>query len=436
MRHVGTRSLGSVGALALVGLMVTFGLTATGIGAASAKDPGVTAKAVTLGYIFNETGVAGSTFKNAGKACQARVDRQNANGGVNGRKIKMEIVDDQSSGANLTAAKDLVENRKVFAVVNNSAFAFLSYRYLLDSKIPLIGAGYDGTYYGQPGNEDLFSPSGNTAPFDGSSFDNISKVMKKLGATKVAALAYAVVASGGAAAKSFQQYAVPAAGLKAVYTNTSVDYGTTDVGPLVLGIKNAGADAVFLPMVASTNFAVVQGLEQNGVDMKANVLATGYGQDLLDSPIAKTLGPNTVLINSFKPVELETKATTRFQADLKKYAGLTGVPDYGVYTGYIACELAILGLQRAGATPTRQGFIDGLHRLGTYDQAGLACQPVDISLENFGKFPSTGCQYFLQVKDGKFVPYPRTGKPIIGNLVGDPSILSHGATTATTTATP
>ncbi len=37
------------------------------------------------------------------------------------------------------------------------------------------------------------------------------------------------------------------------------------MGPLVLGIKNSGADAVYLPMVAATNFAVVQALEQNGV---------------------------------------------------------------------------------------------------------------------------------------------------------------------------
>ena len=52
-----------------------------------------------LGFIFSETGAAGSTFKNAGKACQARIDRENAKGGVNGRKIDMEIIDDAGAGA-------------------------------------------------------------------------------------------------------------------------------------------------------------------------------------------------------------------------------------------------------------------------------------------------------------------------------------------------
>jgi ABC-type branched-subunit amino acid transport system substrate-binding protein len=424
--------------VAIAGL-ASVGLLATGAGAQSGNDPGVTAKAVKLGYIFSETGVAGSTFKNAGKACQARIDRQNANGGVNGRKIEMEFVDDASSAANLTAAQDLVQNRDVFAVVNNSSFAFLAYRYLLGAGVPIIGGGYDGTYYGQKGNEDIISSLGNGAPFTGLGYDTAAKVMKQLGATKTAALGYGASASSTASAKSTQDYSAPAQGLKPVYTNTTVDFGTTDVGPLVLGIKNSGADAVYLPLVAASNFAIVQGLAQNGVDMKANVLATGYGQDLLDSPIASTLKPNSVLFSTYKPVEIKDKATKQFQADLKKYAGITGVPDYGQYLGYITCELAILGLQNAGKTPTRQGFIDGLHKLGSYDAAGLSCQPIDISPAGFGKAPSKSCSYFEYVKDGKFVVMNK-GKPYIGNLVGPEAALKANATgnpdlvTATTAA--
>ena len=389
MHHRSKRFLSAAAAVALAST-VTFGLTATGATAASKNDPGVTKKSVKLGYIFSETGVAGSTFKNAGKACQARIDRQNAKGGVNGRKIQMEIVDDASSGANLTATQDLVKNRNVFAVVNNSSFAFLSYRYMLDQGVPMVGGGYDGTYYGQKGNEDIISALGNAAPFTGLSYDYTAKVMKKLGAKKVAALAYGSSASSTASAKTLQDYAVPSVGLEAVYTNTSVDFGTSDVGPLVLGIKNSGADAVYLPMVASSNFAVVQGLDQNGVKMKANVLATGYGQDLLDSPIASTLKSNTVLYQTYKPVEVKDKATKQFQADLKKYAGLTGVPDYGQYTGYITCDMAIAGLAKAGKTPTRRSFIDGIHNLGTYDQAGLALRTDRRQPQELREVPGDG----------------------------------------------
>jgi branched-chain amino acid transport system substrate-binding protein len=411
---------------ATVLVMATIGVaTAPSAGA----DDGVTDKDVTIGYVTSQTGVAGSTFQNADKGCKARIARENAKGGVNGRKINVEYADDQSS-ANLTAVQDLVQNKHVFMVVNNSPFAFTGYRFLLQNNVPMIGGGYDGVYYGDPGNEKILSASGNVVNVNGVSYTLLPEVMKKMGAKKTAALAYAISASSTAAAQNLQKLAVPEVGLDPVYTNTTIDFGTTDVGAPVLGIKNSGADAVYLPMVANSNLAVVQGLAQNGVKMKSEVLATGYGQDLLDQPVSKTFGPEVVMQTGFAPVELKTKATKQFQADLKKYAGITGVPDYGVYTGYIACDMAVVGLKNAGNPPVQADFSDNLRKLGTYDQAGLACAPVDISAASFGKAQPTNCGWFMQIKDGKFVPYPANGKPWTGKLIA----ASTQATTTTTAA--
>ena len=92
--------------------------------------------------------------------------------------------------------------------------------------------------------------------------------MKKLGATKVASVSYSL-GSSEIAARIFQKYAVPAVGLQDVYTNTSLDLGATDVSAAVLGIKNAGADAVYLPMasVSGTFFS------QNGYPHFLKVIA-------------------------------------------------------------------------------------------------------------------------------------------------------------------
>jgi len=438
VNHRSRRALRAIAGTAIAAVALA-GLAATGAGAQSSTDPGVTANSVKLGYIFSETGSAGSTFKNAGKACKARIDRANATGGVNGRKIQVEYIDDQSSGANLTGAQDLVQNRNVFAVVNNSSFAFLAYRYLLSQGVPMVGGGYDGTYDGQKGNESMLSGLGNAAPFNGLGYDNTTKIMHQLGAKKSAAIAYGASPSSTASAKTTQDYAGPAQGLKPVYTNTSVDFGSTDVGPIVLGIKNSGADAAYLPLVASSDFAILQGLQQNGVKLKAILMPTGYGQDLLDSPTASIMGPNTVLFQTYKPVEIGDKATKQFQADLKK-AGISGVPDYGVYTGYITCDLAVTALQAAGKTPTRKGFVDGFRNLGTWDQAGLACQPVQVGLDSYGKYPAKGCIYTVTLKNGKFV-VGNKGKPVFGKLVGSPDALKANATgnpdlVTTTTAAP
>ena len=342
-----------------------------------------------LGFIWSGTGVAAPNFQDSAKACQARVDAQNAKGGVNGRKIELETVDDKSSGANLTGAQDLVKNRKCSRWSTTRRSRSSSYRYLKDAGVPLIGGGFDGTYYSEKGNENIINAGGNGSPRRPASSSPTAPTWRRSSAPRRSARwATACRRRRPASAKDTQKYAAPASGLKPVYLNTAVDFGSTDVGPIVLGLKNAGADAVYLPLDGNTNLAIAQGLQQNGVPMKAVLMASGYGQAMLDSPITKTLNSADIVSQIYKPAELtKDPAVKKFRADLKKYAGITGVPDYGAYTGYIACDMAITGLQQAGKNPTGQGFIDGLRKLGTYKAADLTCAPLDISLDNFGKTP-------------------------------------------------
>jgi branched-chain amino acid transport system substrate-binding protein len=442
MRQHRKRGLRAAAVAAAVS-MATVGVLATSASAqSSGSAPGITDNQVTLGYISSQTGSASPTHKNAHRSCEARVDAENAKGGVNGRKINLVAIDDKSGGANLTAAKDLVENQNAFAVIDNSAFAFLTYRYLKDAGVPMIGGGFDGSYYYDQGNENIISSLGNGTPVPGLTYDTATKVMKQMGAKKVAAVGYSISPSSSESAKATETFGAKAQGLKGVYLNNSLDFGGTDVGPVVLGIKNSGADGLYLPLDSDTNFAIVQGLQQNGVQMKANVLATGYSQDLLDQPIAKTIQPTDVMFTAYRPVELGGKAVKDFQANLKKYSGLTGVPDYGTYTGYITCDMAILGLKNAGKNPTRQSFVDAIRKTnnGIYDGAGLLCAPIDVSFANYGKINPTTCSWFVTVKNGKFVAL-NGGKPLTGKLVGDPKLIKQyesngGSGQTTTTAAP
>ena len=441
MKQRGRRGVRAVAVVATLGI-ATVGVLATGASAQSGSETGVSNKAVKIGFISSETGPAASNFVGADKACKARIAAENAKGGVNGRKIELETVDDKSGAGNLTAAQDLVQSRDVFAVVNDSPFAFLTWRYLKGENVPMIGGGFDGSYYYDAGNENIISSLGDGTPIPGITADNAIKVMKQLGATKVAAVGYGASPSSSETAKATETYAAKAQGLEGVYLNNTLEFGSTDIGPVVLGIKNSGADGVYMPLDSNTNFAIVQQLQQNGVKIKANVLATGYSQDLLDQPIAKTITPNDVMQSSYKPIELGGPAIKTFTGNLKKYGGITGIPNYGVYTGYITCDMAILGLKNAGKNPTRQSFVDGIRKTngGIYDSAGLTCKPINLSYEHFGKISDTGpCIYYVQVKNGKFVPYNK-GKPITGKTVGDPDIIAKytdsGSGATTTTAAP
>ena len=416
----------------VAGLVGVLALSGAGGAATAGSDQGVTANSVKIGFIYSKTGVASATSGTSDIGCKARVARENAAGGVNGRKLDIVYVDDQSSGANTTAAQDLVQNQHVFMVINNSAFAFLTYRFLLGEGVPLIDGGYAGTYYGEPGNEQVISGLGNSTQVVGTTTDLTARIMKAQGATKVAALGYGISPSSSAAAKSTTKYAAPAVGLEGVYTNTTVDFGSTDVSPLVLGIKNSGADAAYYAMNGNTNLAIAQGLKQNGVNMKAQVMATGYGQALLDQPIADQLGPSVLFTQGWAPVEAKTKATKQLQADLKKYTDYTGVPDFGIYTGYTDCDLAITGLKEQGKDLDQSTYADGIRKLGKVNPADLGCQPLDLSVENFGKAPATTCSWALFVKDGKFaILKPKGGGDPFwtGKLIG--ASVTENATTTT-----
>lgn len=432
MRNFGMRTLTTVVA---TGLVCAFALSGVSSAATAGANQGVTATSVKIGFIYSKTGVASATSGDSDVGCKARVGRENASNGVNGRKVDVTYVDDQSSGANKTAAQDLVQNQHVYMVINNSAFAFLTYQFLLDSGVPQIGGGYDGTYYGLPGNEKIISGFGNAAPVVGATSDLTPKIAKAQGATKMASLGYGISPSSTAAAESNSKYAAPAVGMNAVYTNTTVDFGSTDVSPLVLGIKNSGADAAFYAMNGNTNLAIAQGLAQNGVKMKAQLMATGYGQDLLDQPIANQLGPSVIFTQQWAPVEAKTAATKQLQADLKKYAGYTGVPDFGVYTGYTDCDLAITGLKQQGKNLDQSTYADGIRKLGQVNPGGLGCADLDFSVASFGKQPPTTCSWAVTLKNGKFVILKPKGASTpywVGKLVG--KSVTENATTTTTAA--
>src|SRR5437588_6789864 len=144
------------------------------------------------------------------KAFLARVAAENAKGGVFGRKINVVVEDDGSTPqGNLTAVQKVVQESNPYIVADDSAFTFAAYRYLVQSKIPMISPGVDGPEYADPGNEYLLPMSGNIAPgFPTSTI--VPQFMKDQGVTKGAGLGYGVSPSSARAATAFAKPRLPA----------------------------------------------------------------------------------------------------------------------------------------------------------------------------------------------------------------------------------
>jgi hypothetical protein len=175
------------------------------------------------------------------------------------------------------------------------------------------------------------------------------------------------------------------------------------------------------------------------VDEAFGILADGGVTGFSMRKLASELGVTTMALYTYLP---SRDALMEHLADecIGRCPGRSAIGRRLARSSARHCDLAIKGLEGAGQNHTRQGFIDAIRAIHTYDQAGLSCQPVGIGLDTFGKPPATQCSYFLIVKGGKFVPM-FNGKPIVGKIVGSPDALKAaqsgaGAVTATTTQAP
>jgi branched-chain amino acid transport system substrate-binding protein len=235
-----------------------------------------------------------------------------------GYDIKTVVADTTTSPAGaLTAAKKLVEENHVLAVFMNSVVGFGAGAYLASHGIPVFGAAGDGPEWISDRN--MFSVLG---------YQDYTKVQttfgqffKMRGVTNVASVGYGVEPSSWETAKAVA-LAAQNAGLKVGYLNLNFPLGSTNVGPLVLAMKDAGVDGLSTSIITNSTFAIIQGLKQQGVDLKAAIPPVGYGGDLVQGgPGAEHDAQGVYFTSAWEPVEMHTAATQKFQNALKTYAG-------------------------------------------------------------------------------------------------------------------
>jgi ABC-type branched-subunit amino acid transport system substrate-binding protein len=118
--------------------------------AAYAQSPGVTPQQITLGTVLPFSGPA-SSYSVSGQASIAYFDKINAEGGINGRKIKVISYDDAySPSKTVEQARRLIESDEVlllygtFGTPTNVAIM----RYMNTKKVPLLFIVSGGTIFG------------------------------------------------------------------------------------------------------------------------------------------------------------------------------------------------------------------------------------------------------------------------------------------------
>jgi len=373
----------------------------------------VTPTTITVGLVTSLTGPASAAFLGTDAGAQARINLQNAQGGVNGRQIKLVVEDNQSTPqGEATAAQILVQQKHVFGDISWEPLTFAAAKYYNQNGVPVVGDALDGTEWGQQPNTNMFSFIPTDPHYPATTVTGA--IFKQIGVTNAGV--FCNVNPACIAGAKDNVASIKAAGIKVGYQNFSLPFGPFDFTGDVITLKHLGINGVTLAAETDTDAALASSIRNEGVIVK-QLYATGYQASTLATPSGAAAFNGAYFNSDWVPVESHTPVADAWVANLKKYdpSYPGGAPSFGVAGGWIAADLFIKGLEVAGQNPTRQSYISGLQGVSNYTAGGLLPTPRDFSLAQFGKLPAQNCAYYVQAEGTQFVPKGQVCGTVIPN---------------------
>jgi branched-chain amino acid transport system substrate-binding protein len=397
------------------------------------NDTGVTDSEIKIGSIIPTSGPFAVFYGNTLDGLNARFAKANETGELGKRKISVVNVDDGGDAArNVTAAQQLAEDDKVFAVITETPAGDASGQYLNEQKMPVVGWQLGLPVYGTYPNY-FGMQNANTKNIKTEFTSRNADVIKALGGTKLA-----IVGSNAANSVIFTEQVKAAAnktkGLKTVYINHDIPVGTTEFGSIADQIKQSGADAMYTALDNTGNTPLMAALKQAGVKLKPVIFPGGYDPRVLPLPTYD----DVYFGIEFKPFEV-TPSWPGLD-DFKKYMASTSpkAPLSQISAvGWLSGEALIEGIKAAGVScPTRKAFINNLRLEKGYTGDGFFDDPqTTIDFAKVYGHPFD-CVYYVHVENKQFVPQ-FDGKPFCAKQhITDNKITKVAPAATTTTAAP
>ncbi|MGH9018931.1 MAG: ABC transporter substrate-binding protein, partial [Acidimicrobiales bacterium] len=173
----------------------------------AAPKQSATGTPITLAYITDLTGEGASENANSPSGFEARIDMQNAAGGVNGHKLVPLIIDDQTNPSEIATAVQEADS-KAFGIVSQSPLLFLAAKYPQAAGVPVTGTYDDGPEWGTQPYTNMFAADNGSVDPKYPVNTQIGNFLKAHGGTVLGAYGYSISPSSSRAAiatgKSFQ----------------------------------------------------------------------------------------------------------------------------------------------------------------------------------------------------------------------------------------
>lgn len=345
---------------------------------------------------------------------QAYFDWRNSQGGVMGRDLVLDVIDDEFAN-NKAKALEIIDGGEHFAVIGSPVIAD-GFPELTNAGIPVFASAVQSDL--ADGDEYMFTPVGTTCILCAAP-RNIWPV-KDAGASKVGILGFGVAQASkdcvAGTKASFDKFGADE-GIEAAYVNDELPYGLTNgVGPEVTAMKRAGVDFISTCMDQNSVIILERELDRQGMGDVPVVLPNAYGDQAFLTENADLIEGDYIGV-MYRPFEADPAGTDLEALTAQMEENGTEVTDWGAIS-WINADLLFRGILAAGPQFDQEKVVAAINTFTESTNGGLvaavdwtkqhdAVTPDDLVTNA----PELSCFAYVKVESGKTVLLGDEEKP-------------------------
>ncbi|MCE2502353.1 MAG: ABC transporter substrate-binding protein [Dehalococcoidia bacterium] len=328
-------------------------------------DPGISDDDILFGQSAAFTGPAKELGEAMRLGIQAAFDEVNRNGGVHGRRLILETLDDAyETEYAVSNTKRLIESNKVFALIGavGTPTARAASPVAHAAGVPFIAPFTGAEFLRDPELDNVLNLR---ASYFQETEEMVARLTEDLDVTRVAVL-YQDDAFGQTGLEG-TRLALERRGLEPA-ASSHYERNTSAVKSAVAAIVEAEPEAVIMIGAYAPVARTVELVRREADPVFMTVSFVG------SNALARELGHDGAGVYVTQVVPLPHDETipvvARYQAALSAYAPHRE-PGFVSLEGYLAGRLAIAGLEGCGRDLSRECFIGALHQTATLDIDGI-----------------------------------------------------------------
>jgi len=379
-------------------LAMAFGLVLT-LPAAAAETRGVTDSEILIGTYTDLSGVTAMWGVNNSNASRMAFDEANAKGGIDGRKIKYIVEDNQYQiPRSVQAANKLINRDGVFVMVGNGGTP------MNNAVMP------DQLAKGVANMFPLTSARSMYEPFHHLKFGLAASYYDQMrsGVKVFVEQHHSKAVCGMSQDTDFGRDVMDGARDQLKAMNMSLVAETlhkptdTDFSASAARLKDANCDLILLGTITRDTIQIVSAIRKIGWNVELLGQAASYEEAVAEVPGGVTEGFYSMTPVLFVAAS-DPNPTVKAFAD--KYKSLYGKePNFAAQLGYTAGQLVVLGLQNAGKDLTTDSFVAGMEKIKDWHDI-FGSPPMSFSPT---KHQGSNESFLCVVKGGKWVPVSPT----------------------------